>query len=70
MLDRYTKAVLTVIATCLVWLCVRDFTPVRPAHAQQRPQPVVITGIELPSHYMKGDSRFRPNNMLPMWQTN
>jgi hypothetical protein len=26
--DRYTRAVLTVIAACLVWLCIRDLEPI------------------------------------------
>ena len=46
--DAYTKAVLTVIAACLVWLCVMSTG--RPLSAQQTqvldgaPQPVVIVG--------------------------
>src|SRR5215204_5391943 len=47
--DAYTKAVLTVIAACLVWLCVMNVG--RPLSAQQpmqltgtTPQPVVIVG--------------------------
>jgi hypothetical protein len=49
--DRYTKAVLTVIAACLIWLCA--MTTGRPAQAQQLTavtslpggaQPVVIVG--------------------------
>ena len=31
--DRYLKAVLTVIAVCLVWICVRDVAIVKPALA-------------------------------------
>ena len=31
--DTYMKAVLTVIAVCLVWICVRDVTLVKPAQA-------------------------------------
>lgn len=31
---RYLKAVLTVIAVCLVWICLRDVVIVKPAHAQ------------------------------------
>ena len=23
--DRYTKIILTIIALCLIWLCVKDF---------------------------------------------
>lgn len=46
--DTYTKAVLTVIAACLVWLCAMHTG--RPLEAQQRgaapggAQPVVIVG--------------------------
>ena len=32
MTDRYTKTMLTIIALCLVWICVRDTAP--PAYAQ------------------------------------
>ena len=31
--DRYLRAVLTVIAVCLVWICLRDVVIVEPAHA-------------------------------------
>ena len=31
--DTYLRAVLTVIAVCLVWICVRDVTLVTPAYA-------------------------------------
>jgi hypothetical protein len=43
--DRYTRAVLTVIAAALVWLCVRDLPFVRPAQAAAG-QPVVLVGVE------------------------
>jgi branched-subunit amino acid transport protein AzlD len=32
-LDRYSKVVLTVIAICLVWVCIRDIPFVRLAQA-------------------------------------
>ena len=42
-IDLYTKAVLTVIAMCLVWLCVSAATPVVGAQAAQvAPTPVVL----------------------------
>ena len=48
--DAYTKAVLTVIAACLVWLCAMNVG--RPLSAQQpmqltgtTPQPVVDRGL-------------------------
>lgn len=31
--DRYLRIVLTVIAVCLVWICLRDVTLVKSAHA-------------------------------------
>lgn len=48
--DRYIKIVLTVIALELFWLGVREAAP--PAHAQQEPTAVVITGIRIgPNEY-------------------
>jgi hypothetical protein len=32
--DLYTKAVLTVIASCLVYFVVQDITPIKEAHAE------------------------------------
>lgn len=41
MVDRYTRVVLTVIAACLVWLCVNGM----PQRAQaQGAQPVLLAG--------------------------
>lgn len=34
MIDRYTKVILTVIAICLVWICVRDLDVIPVAFAQ------------------------------------
>ncbi len=31
--DRYLRVVLTVIAVCLVWICLRDVAVVKPAYA-------------------------------------
>ena len=46
-LDLYIKAVLTVIAVCLVWICLRDTALVRPAQAATSPvsDAVYIAGI-------------------------
>jgi hypothetical protein len=45
--DRYTKAVLTVIALELFWLGIRDVgTPVT-AQSAAAPMPVVIRGVEI-----------------------
>lgn len=37
--DLYTKSVLTVMALCLVWMCVNGDTPVARAQAQAPAQP-------------------------------
>jgi hypothetical protein len=42
-LDLYTKIILTIIAGCLVWICVKDIAFSNPVHAQQV-QRVFITG--------------------------
>ena len=45
--DRYDRIVLTIIAACLAYLCVRDAAP--PVLAQttpQRPLEVVLVGID------------------------
>jgi len=42
MVDRYTKAVLTVIAVALVWLCVKSAAPASPAWAASGPVEVVV----------------------------
>jgi hypothetical protein len=42
-IDAYTKAVLTVIAACLVWMCVNSATPTTHAQAKPpEPTPVVL----------------------------
>jgi hypothetical protein len=41
--DGYTKVVLTIIAACLVWLCIRG-TTITPVSAQS-PQEVVLVGV-------------------------
>ena len=40
--DFYTKVMLTVIAACLVWMCVNGITPAVSAQAQQAPPTRVI----------------------------
>jgi hypothetical protein len=41
--DAYTKAVLTVIAVCLVWMCLNGLTPVAGAQAARpEPTPVIL----------------------------
>ena len=50
MSDRYMRVVLTVIAVCLVWLCIRDTRLFPAAQAQPAPnpgaQPVAIVRID------------------------
>ena len=43
--DLYTKVVLTIIALCLIWVCVREVSVSRTAYAQGG-QPVSIVGIK------------------------
>jgi hypothetical protein len=43
--DRYVRAVLTVIAVCLVWICVRDVSLVETASADVGKTDVNIASI-------------------------
>jgi hypothetical protein len=45
MVDGYTKAVLTVIAACLVWNIVGGSALVRPVSAQSGPVHVIVDSI-------------------------
>jgi len=47
-MDRYTKGVLTVIALCLIWMCIRDIPIIRRAEAfnEGKPAEVVIKNQE------------------------
>ncbi len=44
--DLYTKTVLTVIAACLVMLCLQSLRPPAPAYAQTPGQRVIIAGFD------------------------
>jgi len=44
--DRYLRVVLTVIAVCLVWICLRDVAVVKPAHASGT-MDVRIVGVKI-----------------------
>jgi hypothetical protein len=58
--DRYLKAVLTVIALELLWIGVKDSTPVVSAQAQPAATPVIIRGIQIPS----GEAGYLPVAVL------
>jgi hypothetical protein len=45
--DRYTKAVLTVIAASLVWIAMRDLFAVPRAYAQARGQIGAVTDVRI-----------------------
>jgi hypothetical protein len=45
--DRYVKAVLTIIALELFWIGIKDAAPPVVAQAQAQPTPVVIRGIQI-----------------------
>ena len=49
-LDLYTKLILTVIAGCLLWICIRDANFSSSAHAQNIQQ-VEIVGWRLPAPF-------------------
>ena len=54
--DAYTKAVLTVIAACLMWICVNGVTPVASAQAA-RPEPtpvILVDGKGAPIYTSEG----------------
>jgi hypothetical protein len=56
--DLYTKTVLTVIALCLVWMCVNGTTPVASAQADRaQPAPVVLVNEKGVPLYTPGGLR-------------
>lgn len=44
--DRYTKAVLTIIAVALIVIAVRDWTPLKSAIAQNGPVHVIVDSVD------------------------
>ena len=49
-IDRYTKTILTVIALCLVWLCVHDHVIQQSvAEVERTPLRVIIAGVQIPN---------------------
>jgi hypothetical protein len=77
--DRYTKAVLTVIAACLVWLSMGGPSLITPVKAQE--QRVYLAGwidyqgftrpLPIPPGTGKADpGKPAPPTPLPIWQAN
>ena len=69
-IDLYTRAVLTVIALCLVWLCV-VLTPIGTPVRAQGTQDVRIVGIRHPG-YEEPDRfarRGTPRKLLGDWDS-
>ena len=54
--DAYTKVVLTIIAACLVWICLNNVTPVTQAQAKpSEPMPVVLVDAKgIPIYGIEG----------------
>ena len=48
--DTYTKAVLTVIAACLVWMCAKDADFIPSAHAQEEAAARPPIKVEVVNH--------------------
>ena len=64
-IDRYTKAVLTVIAGCLLWMCLRGtaFTPIAEAQNQAvlHVQDVRVVAVQKPT---RNESPWDPVNVF------
>ena len=62
--DAYTKIVLTIIAVCLIWMCVKEINFTPPVQAQAAPQPNEIVGFQLGwnTQTNSGEVKFRPKN--------
>jgi hypothetical protein len=67
--DAYTKAVLTTIAVCLVWICLNGVTPVAQAQAT-RPQPTPVILVDVNGTPMRSIPVFVNNESLPVAVTN
>lgn len=57
-IDRYTKAVLTIIAACLIWLSLGGPALLPIAQAQSTPHVLVEGWVDTKAkvHYLPGDS--------------
>ncbi|HUQ97903.1 MAG TPA: hypothetical protein VM166_00530 [Gemmatimonadaceae bacterium] len=76
-IDLYTKAVLTIIATCLMWMCVTASTPVAQAQAQPaapaqaiKPQPAPVMLVDSDGVPLRSLPVFVSNDSLPIAVTN
>jgi hypothetical protein len=58
--DLYTKAVLTVIAVCLVWMCVNGLTPTALAQ-KPAPQPARVILVDEKGNALHTSEGFRVN---------
>ena len=67
--DAYTKAVLTAIAGCLVWICLNGVTPVAQAQAT-RPQPTPVILVDTNGAPLRSIPVFVNNESLPVSVTN
>jgi|SoiMethySBSTD1v2_1073268.scaffolds.fasta_scaffold686804_2 hypothetical protein len=70
--DAYTKAVLTVIAACLVWICLNGVTPVMQAQAA-RPDPTHVILVDAKGNPIYTSEGLRVNlnvRTLPVEVTN
>lgn len=70
--DFYTKGVLTVIAVCLVWMCLNGVTPVAGAQAA-RPEPTPVILVDAKGTPIYASEGFRVSlgvKALPVIVTN
>ncbi len=67
--DSYTKGVLTVIAACLVWICLSGGAPVARAQAPG-PQPTPVVLVDVEGRPLRSVPVFVSNESLPVAVTN
>jgi len=67
--DAYTKGVLTVIAACLVWICLNGVTPVARAQAA-RPTPAPVVLVDASGTPLSAVPVIVGNASLPVEVTN
>ena len=67
--DAYTKTVLTIIAACLVWICLNGVTPVARAQAT-RPAPAPVILVDASGTPLSAVPVIVGNPSLPVEVTN